>query len=122
MMGIKTFLSNNAETRELHTDPDLRSRYYKTNFKKVREVIEQFCDNEGIVVVNVDVSHGEMFLQTTKYHMIVSIIQVTPLETAVDLKVQTYQLIGRNVPKSKIMKLYDYLNNNLSFKGVGLHP
>ena len=121
-MGFLTFFSNNAETRELHTDPELRSRYYKTNFKKVRAVIEKYCDEKGIVVVNVDENHGEMFLQTTKHHMIASIIQVTPLETAVDLKVQTYQLIGRNVPKAKIMKMYSYLNDNLTFKGVGLHP
>lgn len=121
-MGLKTFLTNNAETRELHTDPELRSRYYKSTFKKVRQAIEQYCEDGGIVVVNVDESHGEMFLQTSKHHMIASIIQVTPLETAVDLKVQTYQLIGRNVPKAKIVKLYDYLNENLSFKGVGLHP
>ena len=39
-MGLKTFLTNNAETRELHTDPELRSRYYRTTFKKIKEVIE----------------------------------------------------------------------------------
>jgi len=121
-MGLKTFLTNNAETRETHTDPDLRSRYYRTTFKKVRLTIEQYCDDEGIVVVNVDESHGEMFLQTSKHHMIASIIQVNPLETAVDLKVQTYQLIGRNIPKARIIKMYKYLNENLTFKGVGLHP
>lgn len=121
-MGLKTFLSNNAETRELHTDSELRSRYYKTTFKKIKTAIEEYCDNEGIVVVNVDETHGEMFLQTTKYHMIVSIIQVNPLESAVDLKVQTYQLIGRNVPKMKVLKMYKYLNDKLPFKGVGLHP
>jgi hypothetical protein len=121
-MGLKTFLTNNAETRELHVDPELRSRYYKTTFKKVKQVIDQYCDELGIVIVNVDEVHGEMFLQTSKYHMIASIIQVNPLETAVDLKVQTYQLIGRNVPKAKIAKMYEYLDKNLPFKGVGLHP
>ena len=121
-MGLRTFLTNNAETRELHTDPDLRSRYYRTTFKKAKEVIEQYCNDKGIVIVNVDAVHGEMFLQTSKHHMIASIIQINPLETAVDLKVQTYQLIGRNVPKIKIVLMYEYLNENLTFKGVGLHP
>lgn len=121
-MGIGTFFSNNAETRENHQDIELRSRYYKTSFKKIRVKIEEYCDTEGIVVVNVDEAHGEMFLQTTKYHMIVSIIQINPLETAVDLKVQTYQLIGRNVPKKTVLKMYEFLNNSFTFKGVGLHP
>ena len=121
-MGIGAFFSNNAETRETHTDPDLCSRYYKTSFKKIKEKIEEYCVQEDIVVVNIDETHGEMFLQTSKHHMIASIIQINPLETAVDLKVQTYQLIGRGVPKAKIMKLYEFLNNNFTFKGVGLHP
>ena len=121
-MGLKTFLTNNAETRELHTDPDLRSRYYRTTFRKTKDIIEQYCNDRGIVIVNVDEVHGEMFLQTSKHHMIASIIQVNPLETAVDLKVQTYQLIGRNMPKAKIIQMYEHLNENLTFKGVGLHP
>jgi hypothetical protein len=121
-MGLKDFVSNNKETKELHSDPQLRSRYYKTNFKKARLAVEAFADSKGIVIVNVDEAHGEMFLQTTKYHMIVSIVQVTPLETAVDVKVQTYQLIGRNVPKQRILDLYAHLNDALEFKGVGLHP
>ncbi len=121
-MGFKEFLSNNAETSELHQDGGLRSRYYKASFKKVRDVIQEFSTLKDIVILNVDEVHGEMFLQTTKYHMIVSIVQVNPLETAVDVKVQTYQLIGRGVPKNKVLELYDHLNNNLTFKGVGLHP
>ena len=60
-MGIGAFFSNNAETRETHNDPDLQSRYYKTSFKKIREKIEEYCDKESIVVVNVDETHGEMF-------------------------------------------------------------
>ena len=121
-MGFLDFFSNNTETSELHAIQDLRTRYYKTNFKKVKQEIEAHCDKQGIVLKHVDEVHGEMFLQTAKYHMIVSIVQVTPLETAVDMKVQTYKIAGMNEPKKRIIEMYAFLDTKLPFKGTSLHP
>lgn len=121
-MGLREFFSNSAETRELHNDVELRSRYYKISYKKARIKVEDYCNLVGINIKDINDDHGEIYLQTAKYHMIVSIVQVTPLETAIDMKVETYQIIGRGIPKKKILELYKYLNDELSFKGVGLHP
>lgn len=121
-MGLLDFFSNNVETSELHKVKDLRTRYYKTNFKKIKEQIEAYSDQKGILVKHVDELHGEMFLQTAKYHMIVSIVQVTPLETAVDMKVQTYKIAGMNEPMKRIIEMYAFLDTKLPFKGTSLHP
>jgi len=120
-MGFLDFFRNIAETTDLHSTVELRTRYYKTNFKKVKEQIERYCEQNKIVVKHVDEVHNEMFLQNNKFHVIVSITQMNPLETAVDLKVQTYKFIGMNVPKNQILKIYSFLNSNLTFKGVSLH-
>jgi hypothetical protein len=121
-MGFFDFLSNNAETSELHSVMDLRTRYYKTSYKKVKEQVEAYAEEQNITVKHVNDVHGEIFLQTGNYHMIVSIIQVTPLETAVDMKVQTYKLMGMSLPKKLILQMYAFLNINLTFKGTSLHP
>lgn len=121
-MGFFDFFSNESETRELHSVGELRTRYYKTSFKKVRDQLQFFCDDNKIEIKHIDEVHGEMFLQTGKFHIIVSIVQVTPLETAVDLKVQTYKLIGMNAPKKQIVKIYQFLDSKLPFKGTSLHP
>lgn len=121
-MGLKDYISNNAETKELHSNQDLRSRYYKANYKKVKAEVEEYSKNKNIEVKHVDDVHGEIFLQTNSYHMIVSIVQVTPLESAVDMKVQTYKLAGMNVPKKLIIEMYAYLDTKLTFKGTSLHP
>lgn len=121
-MGIRDFLKTEQETSELHKDGDLRSRYYKTSYKKIKEQVEIYALDNKLNVRNIDDNHGEIYLQTDNYHMILQIVQVNPLETAVDVKVQTYKMIGMNQPKKSIIKLYQFLDSKLQFKGTSLHP
>lgn len=117
-----SFLSPVAETKELHSDGQLRSRYYKTNYAKAKAVIVEHTTQLNAQVKNVDDVHREIFIQGNRYHIIAFLVQVTPYETSVDFKVEHYGFIGMNRPKKKIIEFYEYLNHNLTFKGVGLHP
>lgn len=121
-MGFFSFLSNTAETRELHSEVQLRSRYYKTNYAKAKAVVIEYAEKNKMVVRNVDDDHRELFLQGDRFHIIVVFVQVTPIETSVDFKVETYGLAGWGKPKKRIVALYQYLDQNLAFKGIGLHP
>jgi len=121
-MGLKGFLSNEMETRELHSDVQLRSRYYKTTKKNAVSELQEYCDSKGLMVKNYNESLGELFIQGGMFHVMVSIVQITPLETSIDFKVQTYKIIGMNAPKKLIVELYKYLDSKLTFKGVSLHP
>lgn len=121
-MGVTSFFKTIAESKELHSDVQLRSRYYKTNYQKAKAVLLEYAKQESIDVRNVDDEHRELFFQGSRFHIIVSLVQVNPIETSVDFKVEYYGLLGMNRPKNTILKLYQYLDQNLSFKGVGLHP
>ena len=88
----------------------------------MKDSIVNYANEENYIVSNIDDKHGEIFLQTTKFHMIISVLQINPLETAVDVKVQTYKVIGMNKPKIVIENLFAYLDKKQQFKGVGLHP
>lgn len=121
-MGLLDFTKTLCETKELHVDKDLRTRYYKTSYTKVKEQIERYCQQNILPIENINDEHGEIFIQTAKMHAIVSVIQVTPLETAVDIKVQTYGVFGMHVPRKTVLNIYEHLNKTLTFKGVGLHP
>ena len=121
-MGLFSFTKTLCETKELHDDKDLRTRYYKTSYIKAKEQIEVFANKTGLDITNVDDTHKEMLIQTHKFHAIISIIQVTPVETAVDIKIQTYGLFGMNIPKKTVLEIYKHLNNSLQFKGISLHP
>jgi hypothetical protein len=121
-MGFRSFMRTTAETRELHAVGNMRTRYYKTNYNKVKAKVLLHVEKLGSDVMNIDDAHGEIFIQSNKYHMIISIIQVNPIETAVDFKVEFYGLIGRNRPQKMIQEFYAYLDSELPFKGTSLHP
>ena len=121
-MSLSSFFGTVAETKELHSVIALRSRYYKTNYNKAKAAVLEYTKQSNLNIGNIDDSHKEILLQSNKYHIIVSFIQVTPIETAIDIKVEVYGLFGLNRPQKMIVNYYKYLDENLSFKGVGLHP
>ncbi len=121
-MSAMSFLSNIAETQELHSIKELRSRYYKTNYRKAKAVITEYANKINVKVKKIDDVYKEIFIQGSNYHIIVSIVQVSPIETCIDLKVEQYGLVGLNRPFKKIVEFYAYLNKELDFKGIGLHP
>ena len=121
-MGFMNYLTNYAETKELHSNQNLRTRYYRTKYTTLRDTIMNYAKEHEYFVKNIDEKHREIFLQTTKFHLIISIIQINPMETAVDVKVQTYKIVGLKKPERTILNLYAYLNKKLDFKGLSLHP
>ncbi len=121
-MSLKSYLGTIAETQELHSVIGLRSRYYKANYQKAKEVVLEYAEQMKAVVRNIDDEHKEILLQSNKFHIIVTFVQVTPIETSIDFKVEMYGLFGLHRPRKMIIKFYEYLNSVLPFKGVGLHP
>ena len=121
-MAFLNFTSNLAETKELHSNPSLRTRYYKSRYPNIKEIVVNYAKVKSINVKSVDDTHGEIFLQSNRFHIIVSIIQVNPLESGVDIKVQTYKIIGLYKPLKIITNLYNHIDSKADFKGVGLHP
>ena len=120
-MSVSSFLNNGAETKEMHQVSGLRSRYYKTNYSKAKARILEYVKEIGADIRNVDDAHKEIFIQGKKFHIIFSVVQVNPIETSVDLKVEYYGLMGMHRPRKKIIEIYNYLDKHLEFKGVGLH-
>ena len=121
-MGIMNFISNFAETSERHIKGMLRTRYYRTSYTKVKNSVIDYANEHDYIVNSIDDKHGEIFVQTTKFHLIITVLQINSLETSVDVKVQTYKIIGMNKPQRVIENLYSYLDKSIEYKGVGLHP
>ncbi len=111
-----------AETRERHPDSRLQTPYFKANYKTVKEAVKQLAKTLNYDITSENDQHGELFLKARRSHLIATIIQVTPTETAVDLKMETYRLFGLGKPKKTIVLAIDTLKRTLQYKGSGLHP
>lgn len=121
-MGIFDFVSTIQETSETHPKRDFKTRYYRCGFVKAKEAVITYATKYKYNLKNINDAHGEIYLQTNKFHMMVSIIQINPIETAIDVKVQTYRTLGFHKPSKLILEIYQELNNMLTYKGAGLHP
>jgi len=121
-MAFFDFASNISETSEIHQNKDLKTHYYKARYNNIKKIVLDFAKEKKMSVRSEDDIHGEIFLQSNRNHMIISIMQISPLETAVDVKVQTYKMIGLYKPMKDTITLFNYISKKADFKGTGLHP
>lgn len=118
-MGLKDFFNKDLETKDLHSNTECRTHYYKEEYNKVKEEILSYLSSIHAKVANVDDNYGEILVETTKYDMIISIKKVTVIEHAVDFKVTMKTMIGANRPAKVIKGYYDQLDQRLTLSSVG---
>lgn len=121
-MSIRSFFSPSCETRELHTDPELRTRYYRNSFKQVVEGLRRLAEKNNMIVKDVNETHKEIYMIGNGFDCIVTVSQMTPIEAGIDFKINVFSGLGLNRPKKKAVQFYKELNEILSFKGISLHP
>ncbi|MCK5732474.1 MAG: hypothetical protein KAH13_05615 [Tenericutes bacterium] len=121
-MSISSFFSPSCETRELHIDPQLRTRYYRNNFKDVLEALHTLAEKYHMNIQNVNEVHKEVYIIGHGHDCIVTIAQLSPIEAGIDFKVNMFSAVGLNRPKKKALQYYATLKELLKFKGVSLHP
>ena len=111
-----------CETRELHTDPELRTRYYRNNFKQIIEALNTVANENNMEVKEVNEVHKEIYMIGNGFDVIVTVSTITPIEAGIDLKINLFSVMGLGRPKKKALKIYQDLKKILAFKGVSLHP
>ena len=121
-LSIKSFFAPSIETRELHIDPELRTRYYRNNFKTVLEGINSLAQKNQLEIRDINEIHKEIYMIGNGYDCIVTVTQISPIEAGIDFKINFFTSIGLNRPKKKALKFYADLKEILVFKGVSLHP
>ena len=121
-MSFSSYFSPSCETRELHVDPSLRTRYYRNNFRQVVEALRKLAEDNHLEVRDVNEIHHEIYLIGNGFDCIVTVVQVTPVEAGIDFKINMFNSIGFGRPKKKAIQLYEELKKLLNFKGVSLHP
>ena len=121
-MSIRSFFSPSCETRELHTDPDLRTRYFRNNFKTVLEGLKTLAERNHLEIREINEVHKEIYMIGNGHDCIVTVTQISPIEAGIDLKINFFSSMGLNRPKKRAIKFYNDLKDILVFKGVSLHP
>ncbi|MGN7297618.1 cytosolic protein [Ferdinandcohnia sp. SAFN-114] len=123
-MGLQTFFSNHSETRDKHSDEQLRSHYYKTTNKKAIDAVKKVInDLDGYHINSVSEERGEISISIKKGRkafVVATVVSVRPFETAIDFAVTTETLllpIDFGYSKKVIMNLYQRLDKELPLIG-----
>lgn len=128
-MGIFSDLflrfNKQLETKDRHSDDQLKTHYYKANFNQLFQSVEKlFREDADCRITTVSKEHGEIAVEVNKplpCFLIVTVVSVKPLETAVDFNISSEQfsLTGSYpVLRKRIISYYDKLNQLHTFVGT----
>ena len=116
-----SIFSTEVETKEVHKKEQLRTHYYRNNFNDVLNAFNKIAEEDNMEVQHVDKKWGEVYIIANGYEVIAIVNQITPLETAVDFKINYFVTFGFNRPMKRAIHLYERLDSMLNFKGTMLH-
>jgi len=125
LVNVFTRFKKEIETSDNQQDETLRTHYYKTNFTKLFQSVEQmFRDDADCTITTVSKEHGEIAVEVNKpfpCFLIVTVVSVKPMETAVDFNISSekfspfglYPALKQRIHAyyDKLNKLYPYMNN-----------
>jgi hypothetical protein len=120
-MGFKEFFSNNFETKENHHIQSLRTRYYRNRLDDVRKVVYNLIEEEGGKLISDNKKFNEILFETSKYSLIVILVETKINEVAIDLAITTKFIFPRGRGQKIIERLYQTFDKKLNYKGVSLY-
>lgn len=119
-MGLFSTFSNLYETKERHEKKAYQTHYFKANYAQTKAALLDVARAQDWTLKSANDTYGELYFTGKKHHLIATLIQTSPAETAVDLKVQTYYIAGFNRPKKIIERTFNALRDAVPLKGTGL--
>ncbi len=121
-MSFSGIFIKDIETSDKHRFIDFRTHYYKCEYNIAKDAVKRYLNQKKFKISNVDDNYGEIFVQSSSFHMIISIRKAMVLNVSIDIKVNVYGILGAYKPHKLIKELYTYLDKQLPFIGVGLQP
>ncbi|MGM9971809.1 MAG: hypothetical protein ACI35W_05315 [Anaeroplasmataceae bacterium] len=100
----------------------LKTRWYKASYQMAKKKVLELIEKLGFTAEVTDDTYGEIFVETPKFDMTITIFEFSIQETSVDLTFESKMLFDFGKSKKIINDFYLELNKSLEFKGLSLHP
>lgn len=119
-MGFLDFFVRDVETSDFHTNPNLRTHYYRSDYRQTKETIISYFKSKNLQVKHIDDTYGEILVEASSFHLIFSIRKAGVINSSVDIKVSVYNFLPAGRPFKLIKEIYAYLDKALPMTGVGV--
>lgn len=120
-MGFMDLFKTHFESGERTTDEALMTHYYKAKYQPTKTAIIEVAKSLNFEVKFEDDDRQELMLKRKDAEVIVTIVKITPIESAVDFTVNTPGLITFGKGKKLIQEFYKELDKKIMFKGLALN-
>jgi len=118
-MGVFDNLRKHYETRDSATDKMLLTHYYRNNYQQVKKGLLDTANALGFNVTYENDERKEFVFKRRDCEVIVTVVNITPIETTVDFTVNTFGIFSFGKGKKVIEDLYQDLDKRLMLKGLG---
>ncbi len=104
-------------TTDLNAKQELITRYYHNDFSQVKLAIESIC-RKSQFTFQFNESFKEFLIDTPNFSTIITVVEITPVESSIDLYVSSKRMFKK--PSIHIKEWYVALDKNLNLikKGV----
>lgn len=113
------FLVKSVATSDT-ANPELLTHYYRNDYNTVKNCVLEVAKQMNYHVETIDDRYKEIFLQGAKSHIIVTLVNITYYETALDMTVYTYWSLTKKKALKIVEDFYTRCDRKLNFKGKGL--
>lgn len=118
-MGIFDGFKKHYETGDQVSDSILVTHYYRNNYQQVKKGLLETAETLNFNVTYINDERKEFVLKRKDCEIIVTVINITPIETTVDFTVNTNGFFSFGKGRKVIDDLYKDLDKRLMFKGRG---
>jgi len=115
-MGIFDGVRKHYETGDGVTDPLLMTHYYRNNFKQVKAALVETTKELKFNMTYENDERKEFVLKRGDSEVIVTVVNITPIETTVDFTVNTFGVLSFGKGRTIIQSLYKDLDKRLMLK------
>ena len=109
-MGIRDFFKKDFETFDNSSYDTLRTHYYRNRLDEVKECLYELIKLEKGNLQDENDVYQEMLFETSGYSCTIKITSTTPIEHAIDFKVNTYNLFGFGKGKKVLLDIKGLLS------------
>lgn len=120
-MGFMDLFKTHYESGEKTTDEALMTHYYKANYQQSKQALLEAASSLNFEVKFEDDTRQEFVLKRKDCEVIVTIVRITPIESAIDFTVNTPGIITFGKGKKIIQSLYQAIDKKIMFKGLALN-
>lgn len=120
-MKFRDLFYKNFETRDDQPNDILKSHYYRCRYSEAVKALKELIEEEKAELIDENAQYHEFLVRSNSYDLVVTITEVTPVEIAIDFKIETMGAFSFGKGKKIIQKFYSFFDSKLQFKGLGLY-